>query len=129
MKIKRNFHRWLRYQRRNLARFILGFDDCPIDNRKSFKGEILYGASMLAISFMTIMFFAFFLLLSQVGRFFMKIIVKDGAIYSVGSWDSEKNQWVCQNVRTEENRLFDSNEIMKAIDISPALVTTLKLGY
>ena len=58
----------------------------------------------------------------------MKIILKDGAIYSVGSWDSQKNQWDCQNVRTGENRLFESNEIMKAIDMSPAVVAELKLG-
>ena len=57
------------------------------------------------------------------------MILKDGAIYSIGSWDSRKNQWVCQNVRTGENRLFESNEIMKAIDMSPAVVAELKLGY
>ena len=37
------------------------------------------------------------------------MILKDGAIYSVGNWDSKKNQLVCQNVRTGENRLFESN--------------------
>lgn len=56
------------------------------------------------------------------------MILKDGAIYSVGSWDNRKNQWACQNVRTGENRLFESNEIMKAIDMSPAVVAELKLG-
>ena len=56
------------------------------------------------------------------------MILKDDAIYSVGSWDSRKNQWVCQNVRTGENWLFESNEIMKAIDMSPAIVAELKLG-
>ena len=56
------------------------------------------------------------------------MILKDGAIYCAGSWDSRKNQWVCQNVRTGENRLFESNEIMKAIDMSPAVVAELKLG-
>ena len=56
------------------------------------------------------------------------MILKDGAIYSVGNWDSRKNQWVCQNVRTGENRLFESTEIMKAIDMSPAVVAELKLG-
>ena len=59
----------------------------------------------------------------------MKMILKDGAIYSVGSWDSRKNQWVCQNVRTGENRLFEPNEIMKAIDVSPAAVAVLELDY
>lgn len=57
------------------------------------------------------------------------MILKDGAIYSVGSWDSRKNRWVCQNVRTGENRLFEPNEVMKAIDVSPAAVAELKLGY
>ena len=64
MKIKRNFYRWLRYQRRNLARFIVGFDNCPTDNRRNFKGEIMYCISAMAISLMMVMFFAFFLLLS-----------------------------------------------------------------
>ena len=58
----------------------------------------------------------------------MKMILKDGAIYSVGSWDNRKNQWVCQNVRTGENRFFEPNEVMKAIDMSPAVVAELKLG-
>ena len=58
----------------------------------------------------------------------MKMILKDGAIYSVGSWDSRKNQWVCQNVRTGENLLFEPNEVMKSIDMSPAVVAVLKLG-
>ena len=57
------------------------------------------------------------------------MILKDGAIYSVGSWDSRKNQWVCQNVRTGENRLFEPGDIMRAIDVTPAAVTDLKLGY
>ena len=57
------------------------------------------------------------------------MILKDGAIYSVGSWDSRKNQWVCQNVRTGENRLFEPSEVMKAIDVSPAAMAVLKLGY
>ena len=56
------------------------------------------------------------------------MILKDGAIYSVGSWDNRKNQWVCQNVRTGENRFFEPNEVMKAIDMSPAVVAELKLG-
>ena len=57
------------------------------------------------------------------------MILKDGAIYSVDSWDNKKNQWVCQNVRTGENRLFEPNEIMKAIDVSPAAVAVLELDY
>ena len=57
------------------------------------------------------------------------MILKDGAIYSVDNWDNRKNQWVCQNVRTGENRLFEPNEVMKAIDVSPATVDVLKLGY
>ena len=64
MKIKRNFYRWFRRERRNLARFILGFDNCPTDNRRNFKGEILHGVFMIAISLMMVMFFAFSLLLS-----------------------------------------------------------------
>ena len=58
----------------------------------------------------------------------MKVILKDNSIYSVGSWDSGKNRWVCQDIKTGENRLFESNEIMKAIDMSPAVVAELKLG-
>ena len=58
----------------------------------------------------------------------MKMILKDGAIYSVDSWDSRKSQWACQNVRSGENRLFEPDEIMKAIDISPTAVAVLKLG-
>ena len=50
MKIKRSFYRWFRRRRRNLARFILGFENCPIDNRKSFKVEILRGVLISAVS-------------------------------------------------------------------------------
>ena len=50
MKIKRSFYRWFRRRRRNLARFILGFEDCPIDNRRSFKAEILRGVLISAVS-------------------------------------------------------------------------------
>lgn len=59
----------------------------------------------------------------------MKIILRDGAIYSVDSWDSRKSQWACQNIRSGENRLFEPDEIMKAIDVSPVVVDVLKLGY
>ena len=59
MKIKRSFYRWFRRRRRNLARFILGFEDCPIDNRRSFKAEILRGVLISAVS--TCMMFAFVL--------------------------------------------------------------------
>ena len=37
MKIKRNIYRWVRRRRRNLARFILGFDNCPTSYRKNYK--------------------------------------------------------------------------------------------
>ncbi|MGN0728566.1 hypothetical protein [Treponema sp.] len=60
MKIKRNLYRWFRRRRRNLARFILGFDDCPVDNRKSFKDKILYGIAVTFISACIIFAFAFF---------------------------------------------------------------------
>lgn len=60
MKIKRNFYRWFRRKRRNLARFILGFEDCPIDNRKSFKAEILRGILILVVSTGMMFIFAFF---------------------------------------------------------------------
>ena len=56
----------------------------------------------------------------------MKMILKDGAIYSVGSWDNRKNQWVCQNVRTGENRLFEPGDIMRAIDITPTVAEDLR---
>ncbi|MGN0728565.1 hypothetical protein [Treponema sp.] len=56
----------------------------------------------------------------------MKMILKDGVIYSVGNWDSGKNQWVCQNIRTGENRLFEPGEIMRAIDITPTVAADLK---
>lgn len=60
MKIKRNVYRWFRRRRRNLARFILSFDNCPIDNRKSFKDEILYGIAVSCVSVCIIFIFAFF---------------------------------------------------------------------
>lgn len=58
----------------------------------------------------------------------MKVILKDGAIYSVGSWDSQKSQWACQNIKTGKNRLFEPNEVMRAIDVSPAGIAGLKFG-
>ena len=36
----------------------------------------------------------------------MKVILKDNSIYSVGSWDPEKNRWVCQNIKTGEKLAF-----------------------
>ena len=56
----------------------------------------------------------------------MKVILKDNSIYSVGSWDSGKNRWVCQDIKTGENRLFEPGDIMRAIDMSPAAVADLK---
>ena len=56
----------------------------------------------------------------------MKVIFKGNSIYSVGSWDSRKNRWVCQNIRTGENRLFEPSDIMRVIDVSPATVADLK---
>ena len=56
----------------------------------------------------------------------MKMILKGNSIYSVGSWDSGKNRWVCQDIRTGENRLFEPDDIMRAIDVSPAAVADLK---
>ena len=56
----------------------------------------------------------------------MKVILKDNSIYSVGSWNSEKNRWVCQNIKTGENRLFGPGDIMGAIDVSPAVIADLK---
>ena len=60
MKIKRSFYRWVRRRRRNLARFILGFEDCPIDNRRSFKAEILRGVLISVVSTCMMFIFAFF---------------------------------------------------------------------
>ena len=62
MKIKRSFYRWFRLRRRNLARFILGFENCPIDNRKSFKAEILHGALILMVSACMMFVFVFFVI-------------------------------------------------------------------
>lgn len=56
----------------------------------------------------------------------MKVILKDNSIYSVGGWNSGKNRWVCQNIKTGENRLFEPGDIMRAIDVTPAAVTDLK---
>ena len=56
----------------------------------------------------------------------MKVILKDDSIYSVGSWDSGKDRWVCQNIKTGENRLFEPGDIMRAIDVSPAAVADLE---
>lgn len=63
MKIKRNIYRWARRRRRNLARFILGFDNCPVDNRKNFKDKILYGILVSAVSICIIFIFTFFTVL------------------------------------------------------------------
>ena len=60
MKIKRDIYRWFRRRRRNLARFVLGFDNCPIDNRKSFKNKILYGVFVSIVSICIVFIFAFF---------------------------------------------------------------------
>ena len=60
MKIKRDIYRWFRRRRRNLARFILGFDNCPVDNRKSFKDKILYCIFISAVSICIVFVFAFF---------------------------------------------------------------------
>lgn len=60
MKIKRDIYRWFRRRRRNLARFILGFDNCPVDNRKSFKNKILYGVFVSIVSICIVFIFAFF---------------------------------------------------------------------
>ena len=60
MKIKRSFYRWFRRRRRNLARFILGFEDCPIDNRRSFKAEILRGVLISAASACMVFVFVLF---------------------------------------------------------------------
>ena len=60
MKIKRNIYRWFRRRRRNLARFILGFDNCPVDNRKNFKDKILYGIFVCIVSICIVFVFAFF---------------------------------------------------------------------
>ena len=62
MKIKRSFYRWFRRRRRNLARFILGFENCPIDNRRSFKAEILRGVLISAVSTCMMFIFAFFVI-------------------------------------------------------------------
>ena len=62
MKIKRSFYRWFRRRCRNLARFILGFENCPIDNRKSFKVEILRGAFISMISACMMFVFVFFVI-------------------------------------------------------------------
>ena len=56
----------------------------------------------------------------------MKVILKGNSIYSVGSWNSGKNRWVCQDIRTEENRLFEPGDIMRAIDVTPAVIADLQ---
>ena len=60
MKIKKIVYRWFRRRCRNLARFILGFEDCPIDNRRSFKAEILRGVLISVVSTCMMFIFAFF---------------------------------------------------------------------
>ena len=62
MKIKKSFYRWVRRRRRNLARFILGFENCPIDNPKSFKAEILRGALISMVSACMMFVFVFFVI-------------------------------------------------------------------
>ena len=56
----------------------------------------------------------------------MKVILKDDSIYSVGSWDCRKDRWVCQNIKTGESRLFEPGDIMRAINVTPAVVADLK---
>ena len=56
----------------------------------------------------------------------MKVILKDNSIYSVGSWGSGKNRWVCQNIKTGENQFFEPGDILEAIYVSPAAVANLK---
>ena len=56
----------------------------------------------------------------------MKVILKDDSIYSVGGWDCRKDRWVCQNIKTGEDRLFEPGDIMRAIDATPAAVADLK---
>lgn len=65
MKIKRSFYRLFRRKRRNLARFILGFEDCPIDNRRSFKAEILRGVMISAISACMMFVFVLFAIVTM----------------------------------------------------------------
>ena len=36
----------------------------------------------------------------------MKVILKDDSIYSVGSWDSGKNRWVCQKHQNRRKSAF-----------------------
>lgn len=62
MKIKKDVYRWFRRRRRNLARFILGFDNCPVDNRRNFKNEILQGITITFISACAMIIFAFFVI-------------------------------------------------------------------
>lgn len=62
MKIKKNIYRWFRRKRRNLARFILGFESCPVDNRRNFKNEILQGIAITFISACVMIVFAFFVI-------------------------------------------------------------------
>lgn len=56
----------------------------------------------------------------------MKVILKDDSIYSVGNWDPEKNKWLCQDIRTGENQFFEPGDIMRAIDVTPAVIADLK---
>ena len=56
----------------------------------------------------------------------MKVILKDNSIYSVGSWDPEKNKWLCQDIRTGENQFFEFDDILEAIYVSPEIITDLK---
>ena len=36
----------------------------------------------------------------------MKVILKDNSIYSVGSWNPEKNKWLCQGTLEPEKINF-----------------------
>ena len=54
------------------------------------------------------------------------MLFKDNSIYSVGSWDPEKNKWLCQDIRTGENQFFEFDDILEAIYVSPEIIADLK---
>ena len=59
----------------------------------------------------------------------MKIILKDNVIYTVDTWDTEKGKWVCQNIRTKENRLFSPTDVMRAINTAPSMLDNLTYQF
>ncbi len=64
MTIKKYIRKTFRKARRNVCRYIISFDRCPASYRKNYKELILNGLACLALSFVSVAFLMFLILLS-----------------------------------------------------------------